>query len=71
MQLSPQDPIRGVKFALAVWASTSLHGIFIDYCTYNESIAVAIHFAISSGIGAAANGYMLARFSVSASAKQA
>jgi hypothetical protein len=60
--LSAEDTVAGVKFALVVWATGALHGIFIDMCTYRESVAVATHFAVSSGLCAAANGFWLARF---------
>jgi hypothetical protein len=61
VNLDPHRPAAtGGKFAVAVWAATALHGIFIDFCTYRESAAVALHFAISSAISAWINGYMLA-----------
>lgn len=62
VNLTAEDTLAGVKFALVVWATGALHGIFIDMCTYRESAAVATHFAVSSGLCAAVNGFWLARF---------
>ena len=71
VDLSAQDTLAGVKFALVVWATGALHGIFIDMCTYRESVAVATHFAVSSGLCAVVNGFWLARFCHRGGAKSA
>jgi len=60
--LSSADPAAGAKFGLAVWAATSLHGIFIDYQTFNISFNVPCLFWVSSGISSATTGYLLAFF---------
>lgn len=60
--LSSSEPMAGVKFGLAVWATTSLHGIFIDYQTFKISFNVPCLFWVSSGLSSATTGYLLAHF---------
>ena len=54
----------GTKMATMLWVCTSLHGIFIDYCSYKESPSVAMLFTTSSLLCAIINGACLAKFSV-------
>ena len=62
--LSPDNPMGGVTFALAVWVTQSMHGIFIDYQSYRESYNVPLMFMLSSGLSSAVSGFLLATFMV-------
>jgi hypothetical protein len=49
----------GMRFAIGIWASTSLHGIWMDYCTFQLPISVLIRFIFGSLVTAAISGAFL------------
>eukprot|EP00928_Gymnodinium_smaydae_P082149 TRINITY_DN65554_c0_g1_i1.p1 TRINITY_DN65554_c0_g1~~TRINITY_DN65554_c0_g1_i1.p1 ORF type:complete len:152 (+),score=25.37 TRINITY_DN65554_c0_g1_i1:78-533(+) len=60
----PKDVKSGAVLGLVVWATTALHGIFLDWTYIREGTNVALYFAFGSMVSAAINGSCLGYFSM-------
>ena len=49
----------GARFALALWAATSAHGIVLDYTVFRISPRILAMFLVGSCVGAACTGALL------------
>lgn len=68
LALYGDSPVRGwgyregVRFVVAVWATTSLHGIVLDFTTFRISTKVFLSFILGSFVNSLIVGYCMGSF---------